>query len=279
MQVQKINSTYPQKNNIGFKNWERVVYNPSKICSSGNKIQHRNTTWILRPSAKYWQDLVLFLNLQFKDISKVNTYVYGCSDGSDAYSFLFALESVLKPKVIQKFLPIIAKDYDPKAIEKCLERKIALNETETGNIKELINHNKPLGQNDFDRYFEFVSYNDGDITIVKGDNGYEYWTNDFIYRIKDPLFKKVNFQQADITKDYINIEPENSLVFARNFWPYLKEYESITLARNLYNKLENNSILILGNYDTIRNDYGKNASDILLDTGFKKSPIKDCFIK
>ena len=272
MRIQNINSINSQKNNIGFKNWERVVYNPNLE----NKVLHRNTTWLLRPSVKYWQDLVLFLSSRFINTPKVNTYIYGCSDGSDAYSFLLVLQSILKQEMYQKFLPILAKDYDPKAIEKCIDRKIAINETEKNDIRELFNYPK---YNHFAKYFEFSSYNNSDINIIKHNDGYECQTNDFIYTIKDSLFKNVIFQQADITKDYINIEPENSIVFARNFWPYIKENGCSELARNLYDRLQNNSVLILGNFDNIRNDYGQNAAELLLNTGFKQGPVKFCFTK
>ena len=281
MRIQNINSTNPQKNNIGFKNWERVVYN-QKPKDITNKVLHRNTTWFLRPSVKYWQDLVLFLTQHFIDAPKVNTYIYGCSDGSDAYSFFLVLQSILKQKMYQKFLPIIAKDYDPKAIEKCLSRKIALNESETNNIKELINlhnHDTSQNKNNFDEFFEFFSYNDGDINIIRYDNGYEYWTNDFIYKIKKPLFRNIIFQQADITQDYINIEPNNSIIFARNFWPYIEENKRMELANNLYGRLGNNSVLILGNFDNLCDDSGEKGSDALVKAGFKTSPINYCFIK
>ena len=62
MRVNSINNLYYKQDNTNFRNWERVVYNPNKTGNSANKIQHRNTTWLLRPSVKYWQDLVLYLN-------------------------------------------------------------------------------------------------------------------------------------------------------------------------------------------------------------------------
>ena len=60
---------------------------------------------------------------------------------------------------------------------------------------------------------------------------------------------KVDFKVSNLLHDYKRIEPENSIVFARNFWPYLKE-DAITLAKKLASRMGENSTLILGRFDT-----------------------------
>ena len=41
------------------------------------------------------------------------------------------------------------------------------------------------------------------------------------------LYSYIDFSVADIKKDYKNINPDNSVVFVRNFWPYIKKDENI----------------------------------------------------
>ena len=82
------------------------------------------------------------------------------------------------------------------------------------------------------------------------------------------LTDRVQFSNADILKDYKNIKAENSVVFARNFWPYLEKDIPKLIAR-LSEQLGKNSTIIIGNYD-IRGckNYGIDLKSELAKRGF-----------
>ena len=97
-------------NQINFRGLTRTVYRAGKSATDEN-ILHRNNTWLFRKDLN-WIKFAEILKTKYKDTDKVHTFVHACSDGSDAYSLLMALDNVLGEKETEKFCPIIAKDYD-----------------------------------------------------------------------------------------------------------------------------------------------------------------------
>lgn len=276
MRVNSINNSYYRQNSPNFKNWDRTVYKPTFIANAADEVLHRNTTNFFRPSLTYWKDLVSFVNNRFKNVPKVNVYDYGCSDGSEIYSFIVTALSILNDKYANKFFPIIAKDYDPVAIEKCLSRNICISDNEMAALMKLLKDYS--GKNNyFNDCFKFLS--EGKNGVMKKQNGYVCFVRDSEFIVQEPLFNKAKFSVADIREDYVNIEPENSIVFARNFWPYLSEEDRRNMAHNLYKQLKGNSILVLGNFDGCCEYNGTNMFEVLQDNGFKKSEIRNIFVK
>lgn len=246
MRIQNIQTQYKTPT---FNSWNREVYKSNKNPMI-QEIKHRNDTWLFRDGI-FWHELVNFLKEKYKDIPKVNTYMYGCSNGTEAYTFLMQLLSQENSETSKKFLPIIAKDYDKVAIKKAKSYKCPLN------FNEVCTAEVFTGES----FFRFFS-------------DYKLEENKNVDFTPLPILKdNVKFEQADILNDYKNIKPENSIVFVRNFWPYL-ETKVFTLAQNLGNHLSKNSFLVIGKYDIDALPWrGVHIGNVLSHYGFRQTDL------
>ena len=226
------------------------------------QVLHRNNTWFFRPNPQYWHIITNFIIEKYKNVPKVNVYNYGCSNGIEPYSFIIMLVSKLGRDGASKFLPIIAKDYDEYAIKMATSGKLeldpgeweAINSVSDGKVSDylkLIRKQKFLGSDKYENVGE--------------------------YEVSQFLKNSVNYSTADILEDYKNIDPNNSIVFARNFWPYLAVGKKRELAEKLYAHLGTNSILIIGNYDHQREGSREDAPSELERVGFQSFYIPDIY--
>ena len=130
MNIQKIQS------NTSFKSWQREVY---KKTQSGmiTELKHRNDTWFYRGRFDY-DFFPEFLEEFFQNVEKVNTYFYGCSDGSDAYSFMMSMITKLKEKTKKYFRYYICGVYFRNIYEKNRKLKniLAVNKKIVYDIKK-----------------------------------------------------------------------------------------------------------------------------------------------
>ena len=184
-----------------------------------------------------WSRFFLYLKDRYSDSKKVNTYIYGCSNGSEAYSM-----SILYKKFFQnpdKFYPIIAKDIIKHMIKQ---------------IKSAKNYDIALplkAQNKgalFDKRVKDLNISDEEL------NEYIEKTEDYII-IKKNIRKGIKFAHADIIKDIHSIDSKNpSIVMARNFWSAVDTNKYQNYADKLYKKLAPKSIVVLGYCDYIADD-------------------------
>lgn len=243
----------------GFRAWNRCVYANGKD-SFVKEIAHRNDTSFVRHlgvdkkacgNASSWLKVMDYLVNKYKNVSRVNIYNYACSDGSEPYTFLIALLSRYDKETQKKFNKIIAIDHDKEAILKAKKGIYQISQRELDNLQELSNNNID----------EFLNI--------------EYNPEENIYNatVKDMLKSKIKFINADILKDYKRISPKNSIVFARNFWPYLKE-NMAKLLSHLNLQMGENSTLIIGDYDKRGCSWhGFNILQEITKKGFKSSKI------
>ena len=100
-------------------------------------------------------------------------------------------------------------------------------------------------------------------------------------QLKPEFAKNVQFSVANILHDYRKIPSKNSVVFARNFWPYLEPYQIYDLVNNLGKHLKTNSLLIFGAFDIDTCKRWKNVDmDELLNlANFKRTKIPNVFEK
>lgn len=260
-----------------FGGWERVVYKQTSNVFA-EELNHRNNTYIFR-DGHIIPSIVDFMVFRYMDTPKVNTYVYGCSNGSEPYSVLMSMISRYGEEMGQKFTKIKAFDYDSEAIIKAKSKYLPISIEEFEKICDYT-----LGK--FNKFFDGES-----IGISKDFN--RYLNKDTVFnvfgeskrfedsiiigkevRLRDKYADMIEYSVANILDDYKNIEPDNSVVFARNFWPYLTTNERSKLAKNLGNQLNDTSMLVLGNFDMnsvagITNLLGKNG---FIRTG-KTEPI------
>lgn len=234
------NTDYKYKQPV-FKEYIRGVFE--------GKFFYKNDTWFYRNGA-FWPKLVSFLIDKFKDVPKVNVYCYGCSDGSEPFTFLIQLLSDFDGKYAEKFLPLVAKDRDKNVINKVKNKEyyhVKNDEKDRINI---------FTKGNYRNFFSEI-----DKTLVGA----------FAF-IKNDLYEKIKFSQADIWKDYKNIKPDNSVVFVRNFWPYLKsEQKRQALLNKLSSRLDKNSFIIIGDFDERGTDF--RIENQIMEAGFKPTPL------
>ena len=235
---------------VSFNAWEREVFKVPKN-SFIKELKHRNDTSFFRDGV-FWKNLIYHLLYKYNKTPKVNVYNYACSDGSEPYTFLMSLIANYGMENTEKFLPIKARDYDSAAIEKAKSHEYTLRSYEL-KMMDIFTMGKS------EMFFDFY----------KSDN-------DVMALPKEILTSNVDFKVSNIMNDYKKIKPQNSIVFARNFWPYLKE-DAITLVKKLSSQMGANSTLILGRFDVYGCEWcGIDIVQELVSRGFKKSQSMEC---
>lgn len=263
MRIENQNTSQP----ICFKNFSRAVYNSRKIKYGGSYnlqeglekgyIKHTNNSWMFRPGLYKCRDMYSFISNAYRHENKINVYDYGCSLGYGTYSFILGF---LRRKNIEKYFPVMAKDYDKDIIEEAKKYTLPLQYGELYDIKKI------LRQENINQFM-----------ALKDDS--EKWQ--YIAYPTDVLKNKVCFSVADIRDDYENIAPINSFIMATNFWPYIPQDDKIKLAKNLYYRLEKNSYIKIDMFDNNQKYLNGStpAETLLLDAGFKKTKIENLFKK
>lgn len=243
MQITAVSNNY-YKTNFGM--WHRDVY---KQINGVEQLTHRNNTSIYRDST-WWIDFGRFLNKFFSGTKQVNVYDWGCSNGSEPTTFVMHMFSNF-PKAAKKFTPVFAKDYDPVAIENAKKHELPLDFWEIHRINKYTGgqfleffRNIPLYYTDmfFKSESELISY-------YRKNNVGGRLANSFTAKINEDYAKYINYEISDITTDFKEIKPENSLVMAKNFLPYLGDIKTYELMMNLSKQMKRKSVLVVGGYD------------------------------
>lgn len=241
MQITPITNPYYNTYRPAFGTNTRCVKNKT------GQILYRNTTNFFRKDLK-WDMFGKFLKAKYKNTAYVNVINYACSDGSEPLSVAILLNEIFG-KEAKKFFPLIAKDFDRSVI--CMAKGDYVNMDYYD--YEAINR---FTNGKFNKYFKYTTDGIG-------------FKNHYPARVNPYLKKLINFSVADIRTDTQNIPSRNTILFCRNFWPYIKtKEERAQLVRNLALRLQVNCTLITGNYDNI-----VDISKILIENGFKH--VKD----
>ena len=199
-----------------------------QFMGDNGRVFNRHTTYYARVDIN-WKDFGAFLEARFKDTPKVNTYIYGCSYGEEAYSLLTLLS--LRTKNPKKFFPIKAKDITPELIERNAQRQ---SEGVILSLEDIFKLCKGIGLTEKQM-----------IPMLSA-------TKDNKIKIKNSCAKQVEFECANILLDLDSIDSKNpSIVMARNMWPYISPERYEEFAQNLYNKLAKGSVVVIGRFDNI----------------------------
>ena len=254
MKVCSVNKNYNTQPT--FKSWEREIINVKK------GVINRNNTYFFRDGV-FFPNLTKMLSENFENIPKVNVYCFGCSDGSEPFTFamsMLTLENELNP---QKFFPIIARDIDPVAIDKAKNNDYKI----FGSEKHSINR---FTQGMYDRFIH-QPFED---PIYESDQTQVF--------VKKELYDCVDFKIGDIFEDYKKVEPKNSVVLARNFWPYIDDVSRRKdLLNALYNHLDQGSYIVIGDFDQrgIKYKLEGNFSKDIEKVGFNPTEIRYVYKK
>ena len=238
------NNLYNTCASPSFTSFKREVKNKNGLLS------YRGDTCSFRHDLDF-DLLVNYLNSKYKKANKVNVIMHACSSGEEVYSFAAALKSILGDEC-KKFTPLQARDLDPVHINLAKSAHYSMESYELDNAK--IN----LAGDSLDKYYDLL------------DRGY-------MYELRTPnkdLKSMVRFKQADILKDVDFIPKKNTVLFARNLWPYLENMQSALLAYKLSKIFDKSSLLVIGDFDV---EFGMGY--LLESVGFKKTIIRNVYEK
>lgn len=244
-----VNNKQPQ-----FKGFERTVVKP--LGNLVENVVHRNNTYIFRNDLN-WDKLIELIKIKYAKAEKVNVYNYACSNGLEAYSFLMKLMANTPKEFVNKCTPIIARDYDNFAIMMAKTKMVDIWPDEI----ERIERHTFGGQNYFFRKL----------------NGRKI--DEYKYMVNPVLTEKVDFDYGDITTDYTKFNKDNTILFARNFWPYLGRADQLELPELIYKAMGKNSMIILGSYDCPTYSKNNEFYDFFVNAGFKKTDVPYVYVK
>lgn len=191
------------------------------------KIVNSNLTHFFRDDIPSWAFLVEKLDKTFENVPKVNVYDFGCSDGSEAYTFIISLFETLGEEKAQKFLPIKAYDKDGFIVKKANSGRVECSPEDYEKLLENTNNN-------IEKYFEIEKEDEDGTKTLKP---------------KEILTDNVTFEKKNYADGLENVEKENSLILSRNFLKYLDRSE-IVKATYLLRDLDQSSRVVLGGFDT-----------------------------
>ena len=171
--------------------------------------------------------------------------LYGCSDGSDAYTLALTLLYVLKEKSL-KFFPIIASDISKEMIDLAQKGQIYLHKEDLSFLKSLDSLKY------FERNYSFPSTKSGGIEF-------------FLHDVKQPLRDCINFSQKDVLEDVKKKSFVNEVFLFRNGWGFNTLKAQDEIAKSLYQASNSKTLVVIGQSDL----YKSGASDFLQINGFK----------
>lgn len=220
----RITSNYNQSPSFGTCQREY-----SRIISALVKMDVRTTTWARRQDLS-WNSLFDKLNEIFKDKPKVNFYILGCSDGTEAFCSAKMLRDKLG-KDAEKFLPIKASDIDKESIRAAKSGMLKLEPKEA----------------------EFLSLNPSKKNLVIKDDVYDKELPNNprrTYDVSRSLKKAVKFQCSSLINVLNKIEDDsNTIVMCRNVFWYVPSEEKADAMSTLSKKLKGGSLFVKGDFD------------------------------
>jgi len=228
--MEKIQSINFKNNLLFYKNKKTSLsFSGQKLLKGqflkDNEIYNKDTTFIFRTDLD-WVNFGEYLKERFKNYNKINTYIYGCSNGSEAYSLSILLQDA--DDNYKKFFPINAMDIDNETIlQNIKEQKNMVLRSEAAVKLPMVLKRQ---SNDIKKYISYI-------------NGFDVALNENVVR-------DINFRQANILEDidFINSDAP-SIVMCRNMWPYIDKKEYDEYIKSLYDKLSKNSCVVIGEFD------------------------------
>lgn len=177
-----------------------------------------------------WTKFGDYLKKKYESTPKVNTLIWGCSRGEEAYSTAILLKRYFD-KDNKKFLPIKAMDISEKLINQNIEYQ---KEGFRINDAELFKMREALG------------------LLPYTEDLYKYCLPALCmgYHLRKDIVNSVEFSQSNILTDLDKIDSKvPSIVMCRNMWPYIDSSKYDETAKKLYNKLAKGSVVVIGRYD------------------------------
>lgn len=232
------------------KTGEFAAFEPGVRISRDNKFLYSNYTYFMRDDVPFrhtgWEGFIKLIDREFQNADKVNVYDFGCSDGSEAYSLALTLIETLGEEKAQKFFPIKASDIDEGILDMARNGEICCTSKDKHVLDRCTKYN-------LSKYFDI-----SDAPPIVGT------LPRYTLRPKDILKNAVTFEKKVFPDALNEIEPENSLVLCRNFWPYMSDSGRSAAIDKLKSKLGESSRFVIGDFDY------NNFETIFSDKDFKE---------
>jgi len=246
------------KNDISFSGQKKSFLAPKSwqvLDITGDKVLNRHTSCYFRNDLN-WLELGNYLKEKFNNKDKVNTYIWGCSSGYEAYSLSMLLDKVFN-KDKTKFFPIEAMDISFDIIAEALSRQesnVLVNNTDYFRIKDGLK----LSPYEVWKYIEFCD-------------------DEEFSKLEPEIVKSVNFSCSNIVDDLDKIKNDNpSIVMCRNMWPYINPERYNECAKKMYENLKKGSVVIIGDFDLEGEPYIEGSDTIqnyLIKSGLKPKNV------
>ena len=205
----------PVYSNVSFQHFRHDILNKS------GRVINRGDTCLFRTDLDF-DYLINFLEYKYRDVDKVNIIVHACSDGEEVFSLVSKLVDMLGFNNAKKYLPVDARDILKDHIDIANKGQYFVESYERDAM------NFYLGDSLLD-YFSFVKRN--------------------VVNVSQKLLNCAKFSQSNILDDVNNIDFNNTVLFARNFWHYLEEEDIDKLAMMLSQRMNISSTLVIGDFD------------------------------
>ena len=242
MIISPINFAYNYNDKTTFKSTASTVYNKvsGKTYSRYTKFFREDLNW---------ERFIKFINKKYANVPKVNIINYASSDGSEPWSLgMLIMEYIKNP---ERMLPIKAFDFDDKNI---IESRQGICQINSGDIVRL-NRLIPSWNYKYMKPFRTNDYGSN-----KGVKLYEHFQD------------KVTFTKKDITTDFEEKLPPNTIILCRNMWPYLESWQQKLLIYKLQNTLDETGLLVIGD---LERNYG--ITSRLAEAGFVETDVDGVF--
>lgn len=221
MQVLPINNYNYTKNGYNAPSFNA---NNRWIYGLNNKPLYKTTTGMLRTDLN-WEAYVRKLCNKHSLDDKVNVMIHACSNGMEAMSLLLAF-LVLKPKEVDKFCPLLAKDIDYHNIEIAKNGRVEVTKEDIARINRLTD-------NQTNKFFNCNIFGDRLFLIPCNE-------------IRD----RIIYEQGDVFNDIEKIPNQKSVLHVRNMWQYMSLPEREALLKKMSDRFcDSSSTVVFGDYD------------------------------
>lgn len=241
--------------------------------SDPDKSLNNCSTYLFR-TPQLFAHLPAFLRRQFQQQAHVPVFVYGGSNGSDAYALAIALahQQQASPAPDVRFA-ITSLDIDPRHLK--APETIRLWEAEVDSLPSMAS----MAPSDMLTAFEKVPNTAAIIdNVLFEEDGYAQAQrqSSWLYKPTPWLANRVAFAEGDFLDFAQTPRQQPCVVFCRNFWYQLPEAQRETVAASLFNALKPKSLVVLGEFDiapVCQNPamtFTGNVDALLLKAGFKR---------
>lgn len=235
----------------------------NEVKDDNGKLKYRGDTCMCRLDL-YTPEVVDFLEEKYKNTQEVKIVAHACSNGEEIYSFWGTLKARLGLKA-NKFRNVIAKDIDPSHIALAQKGEFYIRKDEYNIANDYMNGK-------FSEYFDTVK---NTTQNKKPAASFRYCETPIKVTVKDDLKKDIKFEFGNILDDAKRIDFKNTVLLARNFWPYLDSKDADNLARTLAQRMDSSATLIIGDFDKEEAYTG----DLLKKYGFVETKVENVFEK